>query len=139
MLLLIQILFLSLVLPYSFETIHKLRTINFCTLLGEDCFGNKCNYYEKCPSPFVNKCEQNKCARNASECLIYSSTESYFNSRYLKTNAKLYLLPDRTVNALRKQEAKFRRFQNQIPICESPVYSLNSSDVCFLNKVLFLI
>ena len=132
------LIFLALALPCSFITIQKLSTINFCTLIGEDCIEKKCSYYEKCSSPFIYKCGQNKCARNASDCLLYLSAESHFNSRPYKINAKLASLPQVIEKTVRKQEVKFHKFQARVPICKHPVYVWNSSDVCLLSKVLFL-
>ena len=129
------ILFLTLVLPCSFESVQTLRTKSFCNLIGEDCIENKCNYYEKCPKPFIYKCGKSQCARNASDCLLYLSTQSHFNSRLFKTNAKLAILPENAEKSLRKQKAKFDKFQEKIANCKHPAYIWNSSDVCLQAKV----
>ena len=129
------ILFLTLVMPCSFESVQTLRTKSFCNLIGEDCIENKCNYYEKCPKPFIYKCGKSQCARNASDCLLYLSTQSHFNSRLFKTNAKLAIFPEYVEKTFRKQEKRFLKFQDNIAICKHPVYVWNSSDVCKLAKV----
>ena len=126
----IILVLVTLAFPCSFESTQKLSLFNFCTLIGEDCVGiNECSYFEKCPFPFIYKCGLNKCARNASNCLLYLATVSYFNSRLFKTNAELVR------NTMRNREEKFRRFQAKIPICRHSAYVWNSTDVCLLNKV----
>ena len=92
---------------------------------------------EECPLPYVYKCGQNKCARNVSDCLLYSSAASHFNSRLFKTNVKLAAFPQYVENSMRKQEAKFHKFQAKIPICRHPPYVWNSTDICLQNKVSF--
>ena len=132
----IILVLVTLTLPCSFESTQKLSLFNFCTLIGEDCVGiNECSYFEKCPFPFIYKCGLNKCARNASDCLLYLAIASYFNSRLFKTNAELAKFPQLVRNTMRNREEKFRRFQAKIPICRHPVYVWNSTDVCLLNKV----
>ena len=100
----LMILFFALALPCSFESSKTLRNINFCTLIGQDCIENKCNYYEKCPLPFVYKCGINKCARNASDCMAYLKLIAYYNSGLLVKNAKLAMWPDFVEKTFRKQE-----------------------------------
>jgi hypothetical protein len=132
-------LFVIFVLGFTFcSSIYcyeELRTKDFCTLIGEDCIGKKCNYFEKCPSPFIYQCGKTKCARNESDCLAFLDLRTHFNSRYFKTNAKLAIFPEYVEKTFRKQEKRFLKFQANIAICKHPVYVWNSSDVCTLAKV----
>jgi len=119
------LIFLTLELLNSFESIRILSTNSFCTLTGEDCIENKCNYYEKCPLPFIYRCGHYNCARNSADCLVYLSTQSNFKSRHFITNTLL------------KKNTKFDKFNARIADCKHPAYIWNSSDVCLQSKVWF--
>jgi hypothetical protein len=133
----ITIVLFTFTFPSSFESSKKLLTKDFCKSIGENCVGNECSYYEKCPTAFAFKCGQNKCAREKSDCLAYLKAESFYNSDYFKKKSLYNALFGTFRKPLRKREIAFQKFQGKIDQCIYPAYAWNSSDVCLVPKLCY--
>jgi len=115
---------------------------DLCNQVSQDCVGNSNDLNLKCqPSqcnqmPYIQKCGQNKCAKNEEACEEYTLTSRYFNSRLLKTNYQMFSFPFKYQESLQNSERNFKKFDKGIKNC--PIKELatdwRSDYVCMRRK-----
>lgn len=126
---------------------NAVYTTDLCNQVSQDCVGNSNDLNLKCqPSqcnqmPYIQKCGQNKCAKNEEACEEYTLTSRYFNSRLLKTNYQMFSFPFKYQESLQNSERNFKKFDKGIKNC--PIKELStdwrSDYVCMRRKKCYML